>query len=199
MNHLLKDFKLLNRSFTKRFKSSRTVPVFTNQPLWVQQKKFLLCRALITDIPEMLALRQEVFPAEAAWNAAVFAKELKNTKQKLYLLLRFNDSLAAFIGLDFYPKKQQLHITSLAVALQFQHQGLGTSLLTFVKQLGEENGYRSINLEVRKSNLIAQKLYDHLGFVSTGKIKNYYQTNNETALIMKYSIKKETHQDAKKR
>lgn len=193
MNRLLKDFKLLTRSFTKHFKSTRVVPAFTNRTILIRQKRFLLCRALITDIPEMLALRQEVFPAETAWNAVIFAKELKNTKQKLYLLLRFNDSLAAFIGLDFYQKKRQLHITNLAVAQQFQHQGLGTSLLTVVKQLGERNDYRSISLEVRESNLIARKLYDHFGFVSTGKIKNYYQTNNETALIMKYSLKKETH------
>ena len=199
MNRLLKDFKLLIRSFTKHFKSKGAVPAFANRTVLVEQKNFLLCRALITDIPEMLALRQEVFPAETAWNAGIFAKELKNTKQKLYLLLRFDDSLAAFIGLDFYQKKRQLHITNLSVARQFQHQGLGTSLLAIVKHLGEKNGYQSISLEVRESNLIAQKLYNHFGFVSTGKIKNYYQTNNEAALIMEYLIKKETHSDAKKR
>jgi ribosomal-protein-alanine N-acetyltransferase len=39
-------------------------------------------------------------------------------------------------------------------------------------------------LEVRKSNLIAQKLYQQVGFTTTGIRKGYYSDNGEDALAM---------------
>jgi [ribosomal protein S18]-alanine N-acetyltransferase len=39
-------------------------------------------------------------------------------------------------------------------------------------------------LEVRKSNLPAQKLYEAMGFSTTGIRKGYYSDNGEDALAM---------------
>jgi ribosomal-protein-alanine N-acetyltransferase len=41
-----------------------------------------------------------------------------------------------------------------------------------------------MTLEVRTSNLKAQRLYERLGFVLAGKRKGYYSDNLEDALIM---------------
>ncbi|WP_281164159.1 ribosomal protein S18-alanine N-acetyltransferase [Liquorilactobacillus sicerae] len=187
MSHLLKNFKSL--IFHDR---KNQVPSFSNCVLYIHNRKYLLCHALVPDIPEMLTLRQQVSPAETAWNFSVFEAEVKNTQQKLYLLLRFQDQLVAFIGAEFYPHKAEMHITNLAVAKSFQRQDLATNLLVSLEKLGRQNNYRTMSLEVRKSNLIAQKLYTKFGFLAIGTLKSYYQSNHEDAVIMKYLVKGKT-------
>jgi ribosomal-protein-alanine N-acetyltransferase len=41
-----------------------------------------------------------------------------------------------------------------------------------------------VTLEVRKSNLAAQKLYQSMGFLTTGVRKGYYSDDGEDALAM---------------
>jgi ribosomal-protein-alanine N-acetyltransferase len=41
-----------------------------------------------------------------------------------------------------------------------------------------------VTLEVRKSNLAAQKLYESMGFLTTGVRKGYYSDDGEDALAM---------------
>ena len=47
-----------------------------------------------------------------------------------------------------------------------------------------KNMVKYLTLEVRESNQKAINLYEKYGFKSLGKRKNYYQNNNEDALIM---------------
>lgn len=191
MNRLLKNFKLLF-NLLHGPDTQTSVPTFNNHPVNLKNRSYLLCRALITDIPELVKLRQQVFPQETAWDRKVFTSELKNTQEKLYLLLRFNDQLVAFIGTDFNPKQHDVHITSLAVAENFQHQGLATFLLKVVKEIAQQRDYQTISLEVRLSNKSAQQLYTDFGFICLGLTKEYYQSNHEDAINMQYKIKKES-------
>ncbi|MFT8458326.1 MAG: ribosomal protein S18-alanine N-acetyltransferase [Liquorilactobacillus ghanensis] len=191
MNRLWKKFKLLF-NWLRNPQSRNSVPVFNNHLVKLEGHSYLLCRALITDIPELVKLRQQVFPQETAWNRKVFADELKNTQEKLYLLLRFNDQLVAFIGTDFDTKQSDIHITSLAVANNFQHQGLATFLLKVVRKIAQQRNFQTISLEVRLSNKSAQQLYTNFGFVCLGLTKEYYQSNLEDAINMQYMLKKES-------
>ena len=45
-------------------------------------------------------------------------------------------------------------------------------------------GVRSVLLEVRESNLPAQKCYERAGFTVVGRRKNYYELPKEDALLM---------------
>ena len=47
-----------------------------------------------------------------------------------------------------------------------------------------EYGYKVMNLEVRVSNFIAQRLYEKYDFESVGIRKAYYSDNREDAAIM---------------
>jgi ribosomal protein S18 acetylase RimI-like enzyme len=49
---------------------------------------------------------------------------------------------------------------------------------------GRERGARKMFLEVRVSNAPARALYRRLGFVETGRRKNYYAEEQEDALTM---------------
>ena len=56
--------------------------------------------------------------------------------------------------------------------------------------LAQAEGIKDMTLEVRKSNVAAQGLYQKLGFAIEGERKKYYEDNNEDAWIMWYRAEK---------
>ncbi|GAB1667295.1 MULTISPECIES: ribosomal protein S18-alanine N-acetyltransferase [Mannheimia] len=76
---------------------------------------------------------------------------------------------------------------NIAVAPEFQGKGFGKRLLSaLILQLQQRN-VATLWLEVRESNLTAQKLYNSLGFNEVTIRKNYYPTLNggkENAVVM---------------
>ncbi|QLB40074.1 ribosomal protein S18-alanine N-acetyltransferase [Mannheimia pernigra] len=76
---------------------------------------------------------------------------------------------------------------NIAVAPEFQGKGFGKRLLSaLILQLQQRN-VATLWLEVRESNLSAQKLYNSLGFNEVTIRKNYYPTLNggkENAVVM---------------
>lgn len=51
-------------------------------------------------------------------------------------------------------------------------------------EIAKEKGAKTMTLEVRVSNHIAQSLYRKLGFQNGGIRKSYYTDNHEDALVM---------------
>jgi len=56
--------------------------------------------------------------------------------------------------------------------------------MTKLMSVARELGARSMTLEVRVTNHVAQSLYRKLGFQNGGIRKNYYSDNQEDALVM---------------
>ena len=76
------------------------------------------------------------------------------------------------------------HITNIAVRKGYQRQGIGELLLISIINLSAELKADIITLEVRVSNLPAQRLYQKYGFVQVGLRHGYYTDNREDALLM---------------
>lgn len=83
-------------------------------------------------------------------------------------------------------EKDQAHIINLCVRPEFQGRGHGTRLLQHLLNLARRHGARYALLEVRPSNYAARTLYQRIGFVRSGKRKNYYPATggHEDAIIM---------------
>ncbi|QIM67874.1 ribosomal-protein-alanine N-acetyltransferase [Mannheimia granulomatis] len=76
---------------------------------------------------------------------------------------------------------------NIAVDPDFRHQGFGKRLLSELILQLQKRGIATLWLEVRESNIAAQKLYDSLGFNEVTIRKNYYPTpegGKENAVIM---------------
>jgi len=71
-----------------------------------------------------------------------------------YLILNFDNGIS----------RDELKIEALAVAGKMRGQGIGTQLMSRVKQFAIENGYSFLSLDVVDTNVAAQKLYEKLGF-----------------------------------
>ena len=78
----------------------------------------------------------------------------------------------------------EAHITNIAVRKDYQRQGIGELLLISIINLAAELKATIVTLEVRVSNLPAQRLYHKYGFAQVGLRHGYYTDNREDALLM---------------
>lgn len=76
------------------------------------------------------------------------------------------------------------HIATIAVHPDFRQRGIAQRLLAQGLLAVYERGARLAYLEVRRSNLAAQHLYEKFGFTVEGMRPRYYKDNNEDALLM---------------
>jgi ribosomal-protein-alanine N-acetyltransferase len=79
------------------------------------------------------------------------------------------------------------HIISIAVHPRYYRQGIGTSLILRLIETLKEQGASTIRLEVRKSNIAAQKMYAKLGFKIAHTLPKYYE-NGEDCVVMLRAI-----------
>ncbi|GAY72652.1 ribosomal-protein-S18p-alanine acetyltransferase [Lentilactobacillus kosonis] len=145
---------------------------------------------MIPDIPEILGIERAVYGGQTPWDDRAFRSELMRKNDRLYLVLRRNDWLVAFIGCSLNFKTKDCHITNVAVAPNFQNHGLGYFLVNAIVKKARQMEFEKVTLEVRMSNTRAQRLYRNIGFVDDGINKGYYFNDREDALNMKMDITK---------
>ncbi|MBW1605975.1 ribosomal protein S18-alanine N-acetyltransferase [Lactobacillus sp. Sy-1] len=159
-----------------------------NHIIEIKDVKYFIGKAMVTDIPELLKIEKSVYDGKTPWNYTAMLRELKRDQDRLYLVIRYQDQLVAFIGCAMFEKNKECHITNLAVQKEFQHRGLAYYLLTVIIKKARRIEYSKITLEVRSSNYSAQHLYSDLGFKRTGIKNNYYVDNQEDAIDMTLDI-----------
>ena len=115
------------------------------------------------------------------WNYNVFKEELTNEISK-YLVAKINNQIVGFAGI--IPVLDEADISNIVVNKNFRNQKIGSLLLEALFDLAISLKIQKINLEVRKSNVPAIKLYEKYGFEVCGVRKNYY-SNIEDAILMK--------------
>lgn len=116
-----------------------------------------------------------------AWNENMLRNELEN-KLTYYLAMECGSKLIGYAG--FWLVAGEAQITRVAVTISERGQGYGTRLTAALVSKAWELGADAITLEVRESNLAAQKAYLTCGFASEGIRPHYYEDNHENAVIM---------------
>ena len=79
-------------------------------------------------------------------------------------------------------------IMNVAVHPDFRRLGVGEALITALCEKLKEQDISALLLEVRLSNLPAEKLYEKLGFQTVGIRPNYYFHPREDARIMRKEL-----------
>ncbi len=82
---------------------------------------------------------------------------------------------------------QEVHIANIAVAPESRRSGVGTALMQQVLAFARKQKAAGVYLEVRFSNIGAQRFYQRFGFVPTYLRKGYYE-NGEDAIVMELVI-----------
>jgi ribosomal-protein-alanine N-acetyltransferase len=135
----------------------------------------------VEDLEEVLDIEALSFPTP--WSRNAFLYELLENERAVYYIAK--NSFQKVIGyIGMWIVFDEGHITNLAVHPSYRHQGVAKFLLYNFIKAAREKKVKHLTLEVRRSNLIAQELYQKMGFVHMGVRRKYYLDNNEDALIM---------------
>lgn len=116
------------------------------------------------------------------WSREAFYNELFNNKFAVYLVLEMDNRVVGYCGV--WIVIDEAHVTNVAVLPAYRGRKLGEALLSKLMSIAREMGARSMTLEVRVTNHVAQSLYRKLGFQNGGIRKSYYSDNQEDALVM---------------
>jgi ribosomal-protein-alanine N-acetyltransferase len=160
------------------------------------------------DIVQVAQIERESFPS--TWPATAYRRELANHLARYVVLVDRSHSpvsaseprrrslfdmfkrgtsssettefIVGYVGV--WLLVDQAHIVAIAVREEYRRRGLGELLLVEAIDLALESGQESVTLEVRRSNVSAQALYEKYRFLKVGTRKRYYSDNHEDAIIM---------------
>ncbi|MEE8415555.1 MAG: ribosomal protein S18-alanine N-acetyltransferase [Desulfobacterales bacterium] len=141
------------------------------------------------DIDQILAIERHSF--EDPWPRMTFVQELSNGNASNYAVRHHSPGLSKdIIGyICFQVFSGKMHISKVAVALEWRGQGIASWLINACLKRVVKKGARAAFLEVRGSSISAVKLYLKLGFDIVEKRKNYYLNPKEDALVMMKILK----------
>jgi ribosomal-protein-alanine N-acetyltransferase len=143
-------------------------------------------RLQLRDLNAIERIEKAAYPTP--WSRSMFASEL--AKPSSICLGAFDgDELVAYLIVSRYV--DAWHVMNVAVSPDHRRRGLALTLLRHLFDLTRDDERRGYTLEVRVSNDGAIKLYEQLGFRSSGVRRGYYTDNREDALIMWRDAKRE--------
>ena len=134
-----------------------------------------------SDLDEILELEELCFP-EDPWSRLSFENEIANPLSVFFVAR--DEQTGSMMGYGgIWLMYDVADITNIAVHPEYRREGIGRELLQLLIKIAREKEMTAITLEVRESNLAAQKLYESVGFVHCGTRKRYYR-GIEDAKIM---------------
>ena len=120
------------------------------------------------------------------WSVESWQDEIKHPFG-VYLVMELDGKPCGYAGMWFIAREGQ--VTRVALAQEERGKGLGNLLIKALVITAMNMGATTMNLEVRISNLPAQKAYLAAGFKPVGARPRYYQDNHEDAIIMAQEFK----------
>ncbi len=132
------------------------------------------------DLPAVLTIEQAIY--EFPWTAGNFRDSLR-AGYSCWAAFE-NDVLIGYAVLMLAAG--EAHLLNLSIAAAEQRRGHGARLLGQVIRIARDYGARVLFLEVRPSNLPAQRLYAAHGFHQIGVRRGYYPAKGgrEDALVL---------------
>ena len=135
---------------------------------------------VLEDVDDIMIVERLSF--KIPWSRDSIVQEITNNSFARYFSAKVNGKVVGYAGM--WCVCDEGHITNIAVHPEFRGNGIGTRLIESLIEAAKKEGVSSMTLEVRKSNLVAQRLYRKFGFEEGGIRKAYYADNGEDAIIM---------------
>ncbi len=133
-----------------------------------------------THIAAIAQLERENF--SMPWSESVLLSELSRPLS-LWLVAIKENEVVGYVGAQIVPDEADM--MNIAVSSSCRRIGIGRQLVIRLIAELQQQGVRSLSLEVRASNSPAISLYTELGFEVVGRRPGYYKMPKEDALIMR--------------
>jgi [ribosomal protein S18]-alanine N-acetyltransferase len=140
--------------------------------------KLEIRRLAYADLPQVIAIERRAFPTP--WSLAMFVLELSKPSGICLAALR-DGRVVGYLVCSRYDTVW--HLMNVAVDDRLLRQGIATALIERLFEVADGSGAQ-YTLEVRTSNEVAIRLYEHFGFRAAGRRRGYYHDNREDAVIM---------------
>ena len=140
------------------------------------------------DLPGIMSIQRRTPPA-AQWTQADYA-QLAGDASGLILVVELDrttpPTLAGFAA--FHQVMDEAELRNMAVDPAHQRRGMGREILREGERRLAERGVMQIYLEVRASNIPAQRLYYSAGFGLRSRRTGYYHDPREDALVLSLEL-----------
>ncbi|MDZ7269252.1 MAG: ribosomal protein S18-alanine N-acetyltransferase [candidate division KSB1 bacterium] len=147
----------------------------------------IVLRAMCSeDVPQVAAIAAHSFTEP--WPEASFRAELGSAVSHA-IVLECAGEIAGFIV--FWLVADECEIANVTIKEGLRRRGFGRLLLDYALQQARQHQCTAAYLEVRRSNLAAQRLYASLGFVVQGVRPGYYVRDGEDAVVMRKNLQRE--------
>ena len=130
------------------------------------------------DLEGIAALERECFSEPWSLDAI---RESFNLDTVFFVCKQF-DTVVGYGGIN--TVLDEGYITNIAVDKEHRRKGVGAAIINAFIKFGEEKELSFITLEVRESNLPAQKLYNKFSFAQVGVRKGFYTNPKEDAILL---------------
>ena len=150
------------------------------------------------DVPAVQEIERAIF--STPWPRNAYYRELASRNTAHYIVLRRrwegpidgprppgvrpgdDDEIVGYGGM--WRMYDEAHVTTIGVRKDVQGHGYGRVLFAGLVQAAYELGAKWVTLEVRVSNVSAQRMYEGFGFKVIGRRRGYYTDNGEDAIVM---------------
>lgn len=136
----------------------------------------------VTDLDDVLMIEHRAFTTP--WSPSLFRSELKHEASHLFVARPDDlpDIIVGYVG--YRVVVDEMHIVIVAVDPVRRRQGIATQMIDQAMAHARDNGCVRATLEVRVSNIEAQKLYFRHNFAPVDTRPGYYMRPKEDALIL---------------
>lgn len=140
------------------------------------------------DLPRVMQIETAAY--STPWTEATFRGLLRRRDVDLLVaeIERYREEPELVGHAVFWVVVDQGELGNIAVAPEWRRRGVGTLLLEEVLDCARERAAREIFLEVRASNVGAQRLYEAHGFRQTSRRRRYYTHPVEDALVLRRKV-----------
>ncbi|WP_036577179.1 ribosomal protein S18-alanine N-acetyltransferase [Oceanobacillus picturae] len=138
----------------------------------------------IADVDQVMEVERVSFTTP--WTTDIFYQEIVDNQYAYYYVIEWNGRIVGYVGT--WVVLEDAQVTNIAIMPELRGNKLGEKLFQYMLLQVKLIGATRLSLEVRESNIPAQKLYRKFGLVPGGIRKNYYTDNQEDAIVMWVNI-----------
>lgn len=142
--------------------------------------EFGIYRMESSDLDEVLDIERESF--SLPWSRWMFERELEEKERSHFFVFKNGSKVLGYIG--FWIVFDEAHIVTIAVRKDKRHKGIGTILMASALIAAYKMGAQRATLEVRITNINAQKMYEKFGFETISVRRKFYTDTGEDAYVM---------------
>lgn len=135
------------------------------------------------DMPEVLEIERASF--DHPWTEEDFLCCLRQ-RNCIGMVAEHNHEIVGFMIYELH--KSKLRILNFAVHPRYRRQSVATQMVRRLIDKLSQQRRKEITLEVRETNLAAQKFFSRQGFRALCVLRDHYQDTDEDAYVMCYRL-----------